>query len=115
MSKAKTRTYPKMTEKQLQKAVIDLAHLRGWKIAHFRTAMNADGSYVTPVAADGKGWPDLVLVRDQRLLFVELKSDGGDLRREQHEWLAALRGAHPSVWVWRPDDWRRGLIASVLK
>jgi len=92
-----------MSEAEWQQQVIDLAHLYGWRIAHFRPAQNARGDWRTPVAADGKGFPDLVLTRD-RLLFVELKSETGRLTREQRHWLDALQAAGAEVAVWKPRD-----------
>ena len=79
-----------MTEKELQAAVIELAQTFGWKVAHFRPAMNARGDWRTPVAADGKGFPDLVMVSSTTVAFVELKSKKGRLSTEQKEWLEAL-------------------------
>jgi hypothetical protein len=45
----------------------------GWRAAHFRPARTAKG-WRTPVAADGAGFPDLVLVRRTRIVAAELKS-----------------------------------------
>ena len=92
-----------VTESSFQAAVIDAARLWGWRVAHFRPARTKNG-WVTPVAADGKGFPDLVLVRD-RLVMAELKSDTGRLSGDQHEWIAWLEGAGVETYVWRPADW----------
>lgn len=102
-----------MTEAELQKGVIELARLCGWLVAHFRPALSKKG-WRTPVAADGKGFPDLVLVRD-RVAFVELKGEGGQLRLEQEKWLARLREAGAEVYLWTPVDWRRGDIELALR
>jgi hypothetical protein len=97
-----------MTEAELQAAVIDLAHVYGWKVAHFRPA-KTDKGWRTPVGADGKGFVDLVLAAPIRpdaitaeVLFVELKSATGKVSPEQHEWLERL---YPNACVWRPKDW----------
>ena len=58
-----------MSEAVLQDAVIELANLKGWTVAHFRPAQNARGDWRTPVAAQGKGFPDLVMVRRDQLVF----------------------------------------------
>jgi hypothetical protein len=103
-----------VTEGELQYAVIELAHVLGWKCAHFRPAMNARGEWRTPVQADGKGFPDLVLVRD-RVLYRELKSARGTLSVEQQDWLHALKLAGADVDVWRPEQWVDGTIESCLR
>lgn len=96
-----------MTEKEFQKQVIELAQLFGWRVAHFRAARVIRGgteSWRTPVEADGAGFPDLVLAKGGRVLFVELKTDSGlsGLSDAQRDWLAALG---PQAVVWRPADW----------
>lgn len=99
---------PPLSEAQFQRQVIDLAHLCGWLVAHFRAGRTAKG-WRTPVSADGAGWPDLVLVhaRRQQVLFRELKTDKGELNLAQVLWLAALSGAGLDAGVWRPRDWER--------
>jgi hypothetical protein len=92
-----------MLERELQACIIDAARIGGWRVAHFRTALNGRGHYMTPVAADGKGWPDLVLVRD-RVIFAELKSAKGTVSVDQAEWMRVLRAAGEDVRVVRPDD-----------
>ena len=49
-----------MNEAEFQRMVIDMAHLFGWRVAHFRK-VQTHGRWMTAVAADGKGFPDLVL------------------------------------------------------
>ncbi len=95
-----------MLEKDFQKTVIEYAKLRGWRVAHFRGAWSRDGKrYMTPVQADGAGFPDLVLVRGKRVVYIELKSDKGVVSKEQEEWLHALQDANQEVFVWRPNSW----------
>lgn len=111
-----------ISETDLLSQVIDLAHLYGWKLAHFRPAMTKWG-WRTAVSGDGKGFPDCVLVRPPRLIFAELKAEDGKLRPEQEEWLELLREcqrqAEPygrllmaEVYVWRPSqfDEIRGIL-----
>jgi hypothetical protein len=87
--------------------VTDLATLKGWDWMHIRPAMKQAG-WRTPIAGTiGKGWPDLVLVRGRRILFVELKGDGGQLTDDQRRVLDVLRSATDDVDVWRPADWLR--------
>lgn len=104
-----------ISESEFQRQVVQLARLWGWRVAHFRPARNGRGGWLTPVAADGAGFPDLVLVHPKRhlLAFAELKSDNGRIRPEQEEWLADLRAAGIEAFVWRPRDW--GKIESFLR
>lgn len=107
-----------LKEGDWQKQVIDYAQLRGWKVAHFRPAKTERG-WRTPVSADGKGFPDLVLVRPPEILFVELKADKGKLRAEQKDWLEKIERVEVEArhafreygvpifvqtYVWRPSD-----------
>lgn len=103
-----------MTEAELQSAVIELARLLGYRVAHFRPALTAKG-YRTPVEADGKGFPDLVLAKPGRLLFVELKSAKGKLSEEQEAWRCALGIAGAFYYVFQPVDWTRGVVERVLR
>jgi VRR-NUC domain len=84
--------------------VIQVAHLYGWHIAHFRPARTADGSWRTPLQADGAGFPDLVLVRPPRVIFAELKTEDGKLDPLQQLWIDKLRRTLVEVFVWRPHQ-----------
>jgi len=106
------------TEEKFQQRVIDLAHARGWRVAHFRPVrvQRKDGSvyYCTPVGADGEGFPDLELVRE-RIVKAELKSASEKRRKApgrekglkpaQQEWRDAYIRAGVEWYVWSPDDW----------
>lgn len=108
-----------MTEAQLQKAVIDAAHMFGWLVHHVKPARTPDGKYLTRIAGDA-GFPDLVLARNGVVLFVELKSEKGRIRPEQAKWMEVLDGgqrieyAH-HVFVWRPADWTEGIVIETLR
>jgi hypothetical protein len=50
----------RITGRELQKAIVDLAHTHQWKIAHFSSVpitRRGKTYYATPVEADGRGWP----------------------------------------------------------
>ncbi len=102
-----------MTETELLDSVLELAGLLKWRTAHFRPALTKHG-WRTAVAGDGKGFPDLVLVRD-RVLFVELKSARGQLSIEQQDWFHALGDAGAERYIWLPADWTDGTIERVLR
>ncbi len=97
-----------MTGKELQDAVVELARTLGWRVAHFKPVLAAyPGSakrWMTPVAADGKGFPDLLMVRERQLV-VEIKGDKDRLRPDQNVWLSAFRTAGEPAVVWTPKDW----------
>lgn len=97
----------------LQKAIIDEARLRGWRVAH-TPPVKTEFGWRTPVAADGKGFPDLVLVRE-RILWREVKGDGDKLTSEQTLWQSALALAGQDVGVWTPEDWLSGKISDELR
>ena len=93
------------TEAQFQRAVIELAQLFGWMAFHARPARRADGSWVTAVAGDGVGYPDLTLAKPGGFLLAELKAEAGRLSKPQERWLEVLRLAGVEVHVWRPSHW----------
>lgn len=95
----------KIPERDFQAQVIELARMTGWRVAHFRPAMDSKGRWKTAVAGDGAGFPDLVLARPGKLLFRELKSNTGKVEPEQVAWGDALRAAGADWAVWRPRDW----------
>lgn len=105
-----------IAERDLQAGVLELAHLLGYRVAHFRPA-RTDKGWRTPVAADGVGFPDLVLVRpaDGRLIFMELKRDSGKLTQDQEAWMGDLSQTKAEVYVMRPRDWFDGSIERVLR
>jgi hypothetical protein len=94
-----------VTEADWQEQVIALAHALGWRVAHFRPARTAHG-WRTPVAGDGAGFPDLLLVRGSRIIAAELKREGPghEPTPEQSAWLDALSGADVECHIWRPGD-----------
>lgn len=102
------------TEAEFQKQVIDLARLRGFRVAHFRpgrVARKGKEKYETAVAADGRGWPDLVMIHptrrgDQlRLIVAELKVGRNTLSEAQKRWLAMFNAVGVYAVVWTPKDW----------
>ena len=105
-----------ISERDFLATVVEYAQLKGWRVAHFRPGMTSriDKSgkpvWVTPVQADGKGFPDLVLARDGQLLFIEAKSEKGKLSKDQQKWfweLSKVAYSSPRVGghLWRPSDW----------
>lgn len=84
-----------VTEKEFQGQVLALARLSGWRCYHTH-----DSRRSTP------GFPDLVLVRAPLVVFAELKTEEGEVRPEQRDWLDALEGCEGvGARLWRPSDW----------
>ena len=73
-----------MTEKQLQQAVLDLARRMGWRCYHTFDSRRSE-----------PGFPDIIAIRGERLVAIELKSDTGKLTDAQVEWLTAFN----EVWT----------------
>ena len=101
-----------LSEADFQRQVTDLAERRQWSWMHLERMGNPQGQWRTPVSGPlGRGWPDLVLVRDRQLIFVELKSQRGQLTVYQLDVRDHLLPVAP-YYVWRPSDWPE--IISVL-
>lgn len=100
------------SEAELQTAVLELAKLFNWRSAHFRPARTARG-WRTAVSGDGKGFPDVVLLRPPRRIIAELKAAKGKLTAEQEAWLDDWRAVGAEVYVWRPGD--LPAIAEILR
>jgi hypothetical protein len=81
--------------------LIDVAErltLGRWKWHHIRRADLA-GQQGDP------GWPDVVAVRGDLLLAVELKASSGRYETGQREWLEAFGAVRRTyVGTWRPGD-----------
>lgn len=56
------------------------------------------------------GFPDLVIVGQNGVLYRELKRRNGKVRRDQVHWLVALRVAGQDADVWRPEDWPERIV-----
>jgi len=82
-----------VTEKDFREQVRDLCRIYGWKIYFSWSSLHSP-----------KGFPDLILVRDNIIMAVELKSEKGRTTVEQDEWLAAFSAAGVKSCVWRPHD-----------
>ena len=75
--------------------MLEYAELLGWLCYHTRDSRGSQ-----------PGFPDLVLVRGPRCLFIELKTDHEKPDPDQLKWLDALRAVPTiEVDVWRPRDW----------
>ena len=85
---------PRQSEKAFQSAVIEYAQLNGWLVYHTHDSRRSE-----------VGFPDLVLCRAPRIVFAELKSEGGRLTDTQREWLDELGRCRIETYLWRPANW----------
>ena len=83
-----------MTEKQFQAKLVKEAKKLGWLCYHTHDSRRSE-----------KGFPDLTMVRRDRLLFAELKVGKNEPTSDQQKWLESLVRAGPRAFVWRPEDW----------
>lgn len=85
---------PALSEKDWQQTVIDTARAGGWWVHHHLDSRGSE-----------EGWPDLVLLRPPACVFVELKTDRGQVRPAQAVVLEMLADSGLATAVWRPRDW----------
>ncbi len=97
------RRLPEETEGDFQQRVLDLCR---------DLALLAYHPYDSRRSREG--FPSLVIVGN-RVLFVELKDDSGQLSAEQHIWIDRIRAASgdAAVAIWRPSDW--STVEAMLK
>jgi hypothetical protein len=84
----------RQTEKQFQGAVVELCRLRGYLTYHTNDSRRSD-----------PGFPDLVIVGHGRVLYRELKREGGRVSPAQRVWIDWLERHGADVAVWTPKDW----------
>jgi hypothetical protein len=95
------------SEAEFQVAVQELATAYGWRWIHIQPGASSNGYWRTPVTGQlGKGFPDLLLVKGDRMVAAELKAQRGKLEPSQEFVLGVLgEVGFVEVYVWRPDDW----------
>ena len=85
-----------ISERAFQAHVERVARLFGWRQYHTHDSRRSS-----------PGFPDLVLVRNGELCFLELKTETGRVRPEQREWLEELEKVPGIVArIIRPSDWQ---------
>jgi len=101
-----------ISEKEFTRTLIEYAEWRGWLVYHvFEQKHYAKRS--------SRGFPDLVMVKNGKLIFAELKSETGKLTEHQEKWRQELKEVCYQSWhddamrpkfpveffVWKPSDW----------
>lgn len=91
------------TERDFRATVEEAAKLLGWRVYHTWNSLHS-----------AAGFPDLVMLRRERMVVAELKSQSGKFSDEQVAWLEAFEEVpHVEVFSWRPSSWPQ--IERVLK
>ena len=86
--------YYYISEEDFMRSVIQIASDCAWSVYHTQDSRRSQA-----------GFPDLTLVRSGQIIFAELKSQKGRIKKEQQEWLDRLReNGHVDVYLWRPSD-----------
>ena len=83
-----------VTEKQFTQQVIDAARYMGYMVYHTWRSFHS-------VA----GFPDLLMIREHRVIVAELKSARGIVTEQQKVWLDAFALAGVETYIWYPDNW----------
>lgn len=92
-----------MTEAELQQLVAQACDKMG--LLHYHTHDSRRSE---------RGYPDSTIVGPGGILFRELKSATGQLRPEQRRWGSRIQRAGGNWAVWRPVDWRNGVVIAQL-
>jgi VRR-NUC domain-containing protein len=100
-------------ERAFQDSILEALAVYQWRAIHVRPCRTKTGWRTAVQGPGATGWPDVLAVREERVLVAELKAMGGRLRSDQEEWLAALRRTAVEVYVWTPGDWDE--IGEVLR
>ena len=83
-----------ITENDFTTFLVLYAEHKGWFPTHIPDSRRALGR---------PGAPDLLLMRGDEVLTVELKTETGRLSKFQKMWQASNPERY---WIWRPRDWR---------
>lgn len=97
----------RITERDYQKRIEELAKRLGYLVNHVNKATVAGGRFITPTSH--AGFPDLWLLRDGRLIVLEIKRESArpsEIKPAQKEWIRRLQTvAGVEAYVVRPSDW----------
>jgi len=90
----------RLTEREFQDRVVDLARQFDWLVVHHGGNQHRRAYY------DTTGFPDLLMISPQgTVLFREVKTDTGKLTALQSRWGARLTDRAADWAVWRPKHW----------
>jgi hypothetical protein len=89
-----------ISEREWQSHVCRIAQLKGWRYYHPPDNRPVNGRIQKVVS----GFPDLCLIKNNRMVFAELKREMGIVSAEQEEWIDAIKKCGIEVYVWRPSN-----------
>ena len=92
---ANTGHAPAITEKKVQQTCERWLTHFGWRWTHTSDSRKTRGH---------RGVPDIMAVKEGRLLFVECKRSGGRFGKGQQEWMGELQIAGAVCLVVRPES-----------
>lgn len=111
------RAMPERGEGGVQEQVTEIAEALGWRTMHINDRLYA-------IAAEHERWdamtgaedyPDLVMIRGDRLVVVECKSEKERPTAGQREWLQAFEDVGAEVYIFRPVDLIEHRVHSILE
>lgn len=96
-----------LSEREWQRVLVSGLVEQGWTVNHVGRGRHKSGDWVTPTTSPG--WPDLIAVRRDRLLAVEVKGPRTPVEEHQVAWLTLFSQLPcANAWVLRPtDDWHQ--------
>jgi hypothetical protein len=92
-----------MSERAMQDQLTYELRRFGYLVHHTRPATNRRGRWSTPLQGV-PGFPDLIVARAGRVLYLELKSARGRLSADQERWRDTLQAAGQDWRLVRPAD-----------
>lgn len=94
---------PHVTEKDLQKAILEAAGALGWEWHHETYSMGTK-----------PGYPDLTLVHPRYgVVWLELKASNGTVKPAQVLWIERLQAAGQRAYIVFP--WHQDIVLSLLQ
>ena len=95
IEEAVLRVQNSMKERELQAIVKQMAELCGWEYYHTYDSRRSN-----------PGFPDVVMLRGERMIVAELKVQKGKVSEHQERWLKKFDKAGSEAYLWRPSDLR---------
>lgn len=91
--KRKPKPPTSMTEAELQRSIVEAAEKLGYRCHHETDSRKSKG-----------GFPDLHIVGHSRQMVLELKSDQGESRPDQRQWIKEYQSAGVDARFVYPED-----------